>query len=87
MEADNSKTMLTILFDTGSSYNFMDPKDAEQVGCLIKDVTPFVVKVASGSHLMHNQQCHSFPWRIQRYEFSMDVRLLSLGGCDMVHDM
>ncbi|KAK3039639.1 hypothetical protein RJ639_027230 [Escallonia herrerae] len=44
-----NKSPFTILVDTGSTDNFMDPKSAARLGCQLTPITPLPVAVANGA--------------------------------------
>ncbi|XP_075076667.1 uncharacterized protein LOC142163294 [Nicotiana tabacum] len=54
------------------------------MGCVINEAAPIRVTVANGNHLMSLHICHRFKWRIQGVEFEDSVRLIRLGGNDMI---
>ncbi|XP_075092058.1 uncharacterized protein LOC142172173 [Nicotiana tabacum] len=54
------------------------------LGCVIKEDAPMRVTAGNGSHLMSYHSCPSFKWKIHGIEFEHKLRLLDVGGCDMV---
>lgn len=78
------KFPLTILIDSGSTHNFLDPMMAKRTGQMIQNTQPLTVIVADGTKLMSKAAISDFTWWMQGTEFQADVRLLPLGGCDMV---
>lgn len=69
------KKAITILVDSGTTHNFLDPAAAKQGGCRITPTEPLWVIVADGTKMC------------SKAEFSRvctSVRLLPLGGCDVV---
>ncbi|KAL0439602.1 UNVERIFIED_CONTAM: Retrovirus-related Pol polyprotein from transposon.6 [Sesamum latifolium] len=75
---------ILILIDCGSTYCFLDEKIAETLGCELEDSTPMVVRVADGSKLLSKKVCPKFSWEVQGHKFLHPVRLLKLGGYDLV---
>lgn len=50
-------------------------------------MTPVVamqVDVVDGNKLSSDTKCTDFKWEVQGHEFHFDMRVLKLGGCDMV---
>lgn len=78
------KTRIIILINSGSTHNFLDPKLAKQSGCDIHETLPLTVAIANGSRLVSSTMCRRFKWVMQGTTFEAEIRLLPLGGCDMV---
>ncbi|XP_019228862.1 PREDICTED: uncharacterized protein LOC109209954 [Nicotiana attenuata] len=78
------KNMLTILADSGSTNGFIANETAKHLGCLVKDDVPMRVVVANGGYLMSYQSCPQFSWKTQGIEFEHKLRVLDIGGCDVV---
>ncbi|KAF8413570.1 hypothetical protein HHK36_001561 [Tetracentron sinense] len=76
--------VVTILIDSGSTHNFLDPSVAKQTGCSIQQTNPLWVTVANGSKISSTAMCQQLEWLMHGTPFQTDFRLLSLGGCDMV---
>ncbi|KAG8384085.1 hypothetical protein BUALT_Bualt04G0081300 [Buddleja alternifolia] len=60
-----------------------DMDTAQKLGCKIEATEPFPISVADGNKLYSKAACKDFQWKIQGVEFSADMMLLPLGGCDM----
>ncbi|KAL5709495.1 hypothetical protein ACHQM5_020179 [Ranunculus cassubicifolius] len=78
------KQTITMLIDSGSTHNFLDAATAKQLGCVGRVTHPHLVSVAGGGKLQCDSMCPDFQWEIQGMQFSSDVRILPLGGCDLV---
>lgn len=78
------KKVLTILLDLGRTNNFLDMETGRQIGCILKEARPMRVIVANGNQLMSLYSCPMFKWKIQGIEFEDSVRLIQLGGCDII---
>lgn len=76
------KTEINILVDSGSTHNFLDPRVAKRSGVRIHPTNPLTIIVADGTKIL--ALVKDLQWSIQGIEFSSEVRLLPLGGCDMV---
>lgn len=69
---------------TREVHSFLDPETAHKVGCKAEKTRPFMVTIADGSRVECNTKCSSFEWCMGKCKFIAPVRLLKLGGCDMV---
>ncbi|KAF8392867.1 hypothetical protein HHK36_021106 [Tetracentron sinense] len=76
--------VVTILIDSGSTHNFLDPSVAKQTGCSIQQTNPLWVTIANGSKISSTTMCQQLEWLMHGTPFETDFHLLSLGGCDMV---
>ncbi|KAL5720791.1 hypothetical protein ACHQM5_013426 [Ranunculus cassubicifolius] len=79
-----SNRLLTMLVDTGSTHNFLDSNTAKMLGCPMQATTVHSVKVAGGGQLQCEAICQNFQFELEGVTFTSDVRLLPLGGCDLV---
>ncbi|KAL0398579.1 UNVERIFIED_CONTAM: Retrovirus-related Pol polyprotein from transposon.6 [Sesamum radiatum] len=75
---------ILILIDCGSTHCFVDEKVAGILGCKLEETTPMVVRVADGSKLVSRLICPGFSWEMQGNKFTHPVRLLKIGGYDLV---
>ncbi|GKD67232.1 putative mitochondrial protein [Tanacetum coccineum] len=73
-----------ILVDSGSTHNFVDVQCAKKLGCEIRSICPLQVEVSRGNQMLSTSTCRGFTWTLQGQNFTSDVMLLPLGGCDMV---
>lgn len=64
---------LSILVDTGSTHNFLDPQAAKRVGCKLEYTNPLLVTVADGGKMNCNSKCFGFRWEMGKHAFSSDV--------------
>ncbi|XP_019257630.1 PREDICTED: uncharacterized protein LOC109235836 [Nicotiana attenuata] len=78
------KNMLTILADSGSTNSFIASETAKHLGCIVKDDVPMRVAVANWGYLMSYQSCPQFSWKTQGIDFEHKLRLLDIGGCNVV---
>lgn len=79
-----SKTLITILVDSGSTISFLDTSVAQATECSIKDISPLRVAVANGGFVESIAICPGFKWFMQGEQYNVNLRLLELGNCDMV---
>ncbi|KAL2230686.1 UNVERIFIED_CONTAM: Transposon Ty3-G Gag-Pol polyprotein [Sesamum indicum] len=75
---------ILILIDSGSTHCFLDEKVARTLNCRIENTTPMMIRVADGSKLASKLECDQFTWEMQGKKFTHPVRLLKLGGYDLV---
>ena len=75
---------LLVLIDSGSTHNFLNEATIMELRCRMTATTPLSVTVANGSKMYSHNQCKGFRWLMQGQEFQVDLRVLELGGCDIV---
>ncbi|GJX34061.1 retrotransposable element Tf2 [Tanacetum coccineum] len=63
---------------------FLDLKVAKKLGCKLKATCPMDVSVANGQVMSSFYECKGFTWTLQGVEFTSDVLILPLGGCELV---
>ncbi|XP_058217468.1 uncharacterized protein LOC131328550 [Rhododendron vialii] len=78
------QTGVNILIDSGSTHNFLDPGVAKRTGVRTQPTNPLSVIVADGTKISSKAVVRDLHWSVQGMEFISEVRLLPLGGCDMV---
>ena len=57
---------------------------AKRTGCEAQQDKPLMVAVANGSKITSAATCKQLVWSMQGREFRADMRLILLGGYDMV---
>lgn len=67
---------LSILVNSRSTHNFLDPSVARRMGYIAEQITPVLVSVVNGERLICREDCRKFSWRMYDYEFQADVYLL-----------
>ncbi|XP_026420118.1 uncharacterized protein LOC113316109 [Papaver somniferum] len=75
-----NKHDIFILIDTGSTHSFIDEKLANKLQLHLVPTGKMLVTVTTVSEGV----CQDLQWSMQGYHFSADLRILPLGGCDMV---
>ncbi|KAL2235351.1 UNVERIFIED_CONTAM: Transposon Ty3-G Gag-Pol polyprotein [Sesamum indicum] len=75
---------ILILIDSGSTHCFLDEKVVNLLGCKPERTHPMMVRVADGSKLISQLACHKFSWEIQGHKFTHPIKLIKLGGYDLV---
>lgn len=75
---------LSILVDSGSSHNFLDPKAAKQIGSKLVLTKKLMVTIADGSQTSSTAICPDFEWTIQGETFNTSMRILPLGSYQMI---
>lgn len=74
---------ITVLVDTGSTHSFLDVGTAKRLGYELEYITLMVI-VADGEKLECNTKYPKLEWEMGKCRFSSAMRVLRLGGCDMV---
>ena len=75
---------ILILVDSGSSHSFLSETVAERLNLQVQQMNRVSVKIADGGTLTCSGVVPNCKWHTQGYEFSSDLRVLSLGCYDMV---
>ena len=75
---------LMVLTDSGSTHSSLNEATATDLQCELMATTPLFVMVANCNQMFSHYKCAGFQWFMQRQKFSMDLRVLELGGCDIV---
>lgn len=75
---------ITILIDSGSTHNFVEPGAVRLSGVTIDPTSHLSLTVADGTKLCSEGVCKAFSWMMQGKVFTATVRMLTIGGCDMV---
>lgn len=78
------KRPILILVDTGSTRSFLNPQTAKETGYAIQEDVLMRVTVADGNCIMSLQRYNDFKWKVDEIEFTDKMRILKLGGCDVV---
>lgn len=78
------KHHITILIDSGSTHTIFNPNTAKLLNCDIELTDPLTVLVADGNKIECNSKCSNLRWMMGECKFVTGVKLLHLGGCDMV---
>jgi len=75
---------LIVLIDSGSTHSFLDENIAKELLCMLQTTIPLSVTVANGNKKISRYKCQGFTWKMQGYEFSANLRIPQLGGCQIV---
>ncbi|KAL5756334.1 hypothetical protein ACOSQ2_021080 [Xanthoceras sorbifolium] len=70
---------ITILVDSCSTYNFLDPNTAKLTRVEVEETETLWVTIGGGEKISSKAKCHSFTWVIQGISVSTEMRLLTLG--------
>lgn len=81
-EYENHK--IYILMDTGSCNTWLDSDAAHKMGCKISPAPLVYTNIAGGGILSSNEICHNFRWTMHGQTFCYTMRLIKLGGYQMV---
>ena len=75
---------VSILIDNESTHNFLDDNTAKKFKCQLTGTLPLSVTIANGNQVVSNSICLGFIREMQKEKFEANLRLLQLGGCDVV---
>lgn len=75
---------LSVLVDSGSTHSFIDEKMVHDSGYVVVYSTPMKVTVADGNYVMCYTVCAGFTWKMRGKTFQEYLRIINLGGCDLV---
>ncbi|XP_026409962.1 uncharacterized protein LOC113305068 [Papaver somniferum] len=75
---------VSILIDSGSTTSFIDRTLASSLKCPIEQTPSMLVTVSNGDQTVSTGICSNLQWSMQGYAFVENLRLLPLGGCDIV---
>ncbi|XP_026433313.1 uncharacterized protein LOC113330698 [Papaver somniferum] len=78
------KHKISILIDSGSTHSFIDSALSTKLHYEIQPNAHLLVIVANGERTVISGVCPQIQWSMQDYQFSGDLRLLFLGGCDII---
>lgn len=84
VEARENNYPIMVLIDSESTHSSLDKAMARRLGCEATPSHPLSVIVANGHKVMSQSSCKGFYWEMNRENFSTDLRLLKLGGCNVV---
>lgn len=87
VKGQHGKRKLIVLIDCGSTHSFLNEAIAKELNSPTSATFPLAVTVANGSKMFIKLKCPSFTWVMQGQEFTAELRLLKLGGCDIVLGM
>ncbi|XP_006577454.1 uncharacterized protein [Glycine max] len=79
-----NKTRVTILIDSGSTHNFIQPRVAKFMNFDVEDTMPLRVMVGNGSVMECNKLCANTQLCIQGHMFTVTLRVLPLSGAEVV---
>ncbi|KAL0374348.1 UNVERIFIED_CONTAM: Transposon Tf2-11 polyprotein [Sesamum radiatum] len=75
---------VSVLIDSGSSHNIMQPRVAEYLGLPIMPFSAFLVLVGNGAALHCAGVCHEVPLVLQSHQFSVPLFVILIYGADIV---
>lgn len=75
---------VSILVDTGSSHSFINPAVVKKLAICTEASGPLVATIADGSTIVSHDLCKEVRWQIQQYTFKFDLRVLNIGGWDVI---
>lgn len=78
---------VTVLIDTGSTYNILQPRIASHLNIPSTPIPNFSVMVGNGSHIHCADLCRDVPLTLQRNMFHAPFYLFPIEGADVVLGM
>ena len=72
-----------VLVDSGSTHSFIVPRWAKD-GVELLHTKPLSITVANGEKLYSTAKCQQLEWLMQGHTFIHDLKVLPMGGSDMV---
>jgi hypothetical protein len=75
---------LTVLIDSGSTYNFINSKIAEELQLPIIPMGPFIVRVADGNRMKCQGRFEQVQVILQNIPFSLTLYSIPITGLDLV---
>lgn len=75
---------LTVLIDSGSTYNFINSKIAEELQLPIIPMRPFTVRVADGNRMKCQGRFEQVQVILQNIPFSLTLYSIPITGLDLV---
>ena len=84
VKGQERKRRLSVWIDSGSIRSFLKNATATGLKCELIEINPLSVTVVNGNRMYNHYKCADFKWQVQGVEFMADLRILELGGCDIV---
>ena len=75
---------IIILIDSGNTHNFVDIALFSQLHIPVDSTQILEVKVANGGVLRTHGLCKYVPIVLQGHQFLIQLRVLPMGGCDLI---
>jgi hypothetical protein len=75
---------VTVLVDSGSSHNIIQPRIASFLNLPIQPLSSFSVMVGNGEHLQCTGLCADTPINIDKHTFNVSFYVLPIQGADVV---
>ena len=75
---------ITVLIDSGSTHNFLQPRVAHFLHLPIENTQPLRVLVGNGSTLDYDKRCPDTSLNIQGHSFPITFHLFQISGADAV---
>ncbi|OMP05995.1 Retrotransposon gag protein [Corchorus olitorius] len=87
LEGEISGYKFTVMVDSGSTHNLIQPRLAQFLQLPIEPAPPLTVIVGNGETLRCLGQVTNLPVGLQGHEFSLDLYLLEVRGADIILGM
>jgi hypothetical protein len=73
-----------ILFDSGSTHNFIHRRIAQETHCYIHAVNNFQIMIANGRSMKCGGHCENVCLQIGDYHLKSHMFSINMGGCEIV---
>ncbi|KAK0570568.1 hypothetical protein LWI29_003302 [Acer saccharum] len=73
-----------VLFDSGSSHNFVDHALVKKLGLPMDASVVYDVMIGDGGQIKSKGGCSAVTIKFDQYDYTSDMLSLPLGGCDVV---
>jgi hypothetical protein len=84
LRAMSGRQALLMLVDSGSTHSFIGTSMDKRLGCPTVSIPVVQVKVAGGGLLQCDNMVQKFQWLINNHSFEAELRVVDLGGYDVV---
>ena len=84
IEGHIKKKKVIVLFDLGSTHNFIHCKIAEELNCFLYPTPECQVMVASGGTINFFRKGHNIKLSMGEYVFNSPILSIQMGGVDVV---
>ncbi|KAK2651008.1 hypothetical protein Ddye_018497 [Dipteronia dyeriana] len=75
---------MIVLFDSGSSHNFLDDGLVRKLSLVVDASEIFDLMIGNGGQVKSKGACTATTHKIDQYIYTYDMLILPLGGCDIV---
>nr|GMC93870.1 Transposon Ty3-I Gag-Pol polyprotein [Ipomoea batatas] len=84
LTASVKRREFTVLIDTGSSHNYIQPRLAHYLHLAVDNTIRFLVAVGNGERIQSEGTCTTVPFTMQGAVFKVDFHVLEFSGSDSI---